>query len=161
MGIPQRIHEYLRAQGIPFEWIHHPQAFTAQELAHSTHLSGKRLAKTLVVAADGQPVMVVLPASHRLNLYELRGLMEARDVEMLPEAELAKVFPDCELGAIPPLGNLYGIEVWVDKAVSEYEDIVFSAGTHVDSIRTKYADFARLAKPHEGRFSDVWIPKAA
>ncbi len=161
MGIPQRIHQYLRSQGVPFEWLHHPQAFTAQELAHSMHLSGKRLAKTIVIAADGQPVMTVLPASHRLNLNDLRGLLEAREVEMLPEAELAKICPDCELGAIPPLGGLYGIDVWVDKAVSECEDIVFSAGTHEDSIRTKYADFARSVKPHEGRFSDPWVVKAA
>ncbi|MCL5670576.1 MAG: YbaK/EbsC family protein, partial [Acidobacteria bacterium] len=119
MGILQRIHGYLRSQDVPFEWLHHPQAFTAQELAHSMHLSGKRLAKTIVVATDGQPIMAVLPASHRLNLNELRSLVEARNIEMLPEAELAKIFPDCELGAIPPLGNLYGIEVWVDRTVSE------------------------------------------
>jgi Ala-tRNA(Pro) deacylase len=161
MGIPQKIQEYLRSEGVPFEWLHHPQAFTAQELAHSMHLSGKRLAKTIVVAADGQPIMAVLPASHRLNLNDLRSLVEAREVEMLPEAELAKIFPDCELGAIPPLGSLYGIEVWVDKATSEAEEIVFSAGTHADSIRTKYADFARLVKPHEGRFSDPWMARAA
>jgi Ala-tRNA(Pro) deacylase len=161
MSIPQRIHEYLDSQNASFEWLPHPQAFTAQEVAHSLHVSGKRLAKTVMLDADGRLVMAVIPASHRLHLPDLKAALEVKRLEMLPESELAKLFPDCDLGAIPPFGNLYGMEVWVDRAVADAEDIVFTAGTHVDAVRMKYSDYAALAKPLVGRFSELWASKAA
>ena len=92
MSIPRRIREYLDSQNVPYEWLPHPTAFTAQEVAHSLHISGKRLAKTVIVSADDRIVMVVLPASHRLIMNDLRSALEARRLEMLPEGELAKVF---------------------------------------------------------------------
>ena len=161
MPIPQRVREYLDSRNVPHEWLQHAQAFTAQEVAHSIHFSGKHLAKTVVLSADGRLVLGVIPASHRLNLPELRALLEVKRLEMLPEDELAKLFPDCELGALPPLGNLYGMEVWVDRALGESEDIVFCPGTHVDCVRMKYSDFAGLVEPGIGRFSDVWGALAA
>jgi Ala-tRNA(Pro) deacylase len=161
MSIPRRIRDYLDSQNAPYEWLPHPQAFTAQEVAHALHVSGKRLAKTVVLDADGRLVMAVLPASHRLIVAELKAALEVRHLEMLPEGELAKIFPDCDLGALPPFGNLYGIEVWVDRVVAESGEIVFTAGTHVDAVRMKYSDYAALVKPHEGRFSEVWASKAA
>jgi Ala-tRNA(Pro) deacylase len=161
MSIPRRIRDYLDSQKAPYEWLPHPQAFTAQEVAHSLHVSGKRLAKTVILDADGRLVMAVLPASHRLIISELKAALEVRRLEMLPESELAKIFPDCDLGAIPPFGNLYGSEVWVDRTVEESGELVFTAGTHVDAVRMKYSDYAELVKPHEGRFSEVWASKAA
>ncbi|MBZ5544760.1 MAG: YbaK/EbsC family protein [Acidobacteriia bacterium] len=161
MSIPRRIRDYLDSQKAPYEWLPHPQAFTAQEVAHSLHVSGKRLAKVVVLDADGRLVMAVLPASHRLSLSELKAELAAQRLEMLPESELVKIFPDCDLGAIPPFGNLYGIDVCVDRAVVETGEIVFTAGTHVDAARMKYSDYAALAKPHEGRFSELWASKAA
>ena len=161
MPIPQRVREYLDSRNVPHEWLHHAQAFTAQQVAHSIHFSGKHLAKTVVLSADERLVMGVIPASHRLNLPELRALLEVKRLEMLPEDELAKLFPDCELGALPPLGNLYGMEVWVDRALGESEDIVFCTGTHVDCVRMKYSDFVGLVEPGFGRFSDVWGALAA
>jgi Ala-tRNA(Pro) deacylase len=161
MAIPQRIREYLDSQKVTHEWLHHPQAFTSQEVAHSLHISGKHLAKTVVLEGDGKLVMAVIPASHRLNPQDLQAVLEVKRLEMLPESELEKLFPDCERGAIPPLGNLYGIEVWVDRAVSESEEIVFCAGSHVDCVRMAYSDFADLTKSQIGRFSDVWSSKAA
>jgi Ala-tRNA(Pro) deacylase len=161
MPIPQRVREYLDSKDVPHEWVHHAQAFTAQEVAHSVHVSGKHLAKTVVLSADDRLVMCVIPASHRLNLAELRALLEVKHLAMLPEDELAKSFPDCELGAIPPLGNLYGVEVWVDRALTESEEIVFCAGSHVDCVRMKYSDYAALVTPHVGRFSDLWGTVAA
>lgn len=161
MSIPRRIRDYLDSQKAPYEWLPHPQAFTAQEVAHSLHVSGKRLAKTVILDADGRLVMAVLPASHRLIISELKAALEVRRLEMLPESELAKIFPDCDLGAIPPFGNLYGIEVWVDRTVEESGELVFTAGTHVDAVRMKYSDYAELVKPHVGRFSEVWASKAA
>jgi Ala-tRNA(Pro) deacylase len=161
MSIPRRIREYLESKNVVFEWLPHPEAFSAQEVAHSLHVSGKRLAKTVVLDADGRLVMAVLPASHRLHLDELKAALGAKRLEMLPESELAKIFPDCDLGAIPPLGALYGVAVWVDRAVAESDEIVFTAGTHVDAVRIAYSDFAELAKPRVGHFAEVWASRAA
>lgn len=161
MAIPQRIRDYLDSQDVSYEPIHHSQAFTGQEVAHSMHISGKKLAKTLVLEGDGKLVMAVIPASHRLNLQDLRAAMEVHRLEMLPEGELVKLFPDCDLGAIPPFGSLYGLAVWVDRTVSDAEDVVFCAGTHEDCVRMKYSDFAKLSKPRLGRFSEVWAAKVA
>jgi len=105
--------------------------------------------------------MAVLPASNRLNLQDLRAAMEVTRLEMLSESRLIELFPDCERGAIPPLGRLYGMEVWVDRTISDSEKIVFCAGTHEDCIRMKYSDFAKLARPRISRFSEVWATTAA
>jgi Ala-tRNA(Pro) deacylase len=161
MPISQRIRDYLESNLASYELLHHPQAFTGQEVAHSLHVSGKRLAKTLVLKADGRLVMAVMPASHRLNLQELRAALEVGHLEMVPESELAKLFPDCDLGAVPPLGKLYGIDVCVDRAVADSEEIIFCAGTHEDCIRMKFSDFERLVVPRLGRFSEVWSSQAA
>ncbi|MBI1941154.1 MAG: YbaK/EbsC family protein [Acidobacteria bacterium] len=161
MSIPQRIRDFLEASKVNYEWLPHPEAFTAQEVAHSLHVSGKRLAKTVVLDADGRLVMAVLPASHRLDLHELKAALAVKRLEMLPESELAKIFPDCDLGAIPPLGSLYGMDVWVDGAVAQSEEIVFTAGTHVDAVRIAYSDFVQLAKPRVGHFSEIWVSRAA
>jgi Ala-tRNA(Pro) deacylase len=125
------------------------------------HISGKRLAKTVILNADSRPVMAVLPASHRLSIPELRGAIETRRLEMLPEGELAKIFPECDLGAIPPFGHLFGVDVWVDRSIADQGEIVFNAGTHVDAVRMKYSDYAGLAKPHVARFSEMWESAAA
>ena len=156
MPIPRRVREYLDSKHVPHEWLPHAQAYTAQQVAHSIHVSGKHLAKTVVLSADGRLVMAVIPAAFRLNFQELRAQLEVKHLEMLSEEELEKLFPDCELGAVPPLGNLYGMEVWVDRALSESEDIVFCTGTHVDCVRMRYIDFSGLVEPQVGRFSDVW-----
>lgn len=161
MSIPRRIRDYLDSQNAPYEWLPHPQAFTGQEVAHSLHVSGKRLAKTVVLKADDRLLMAVLPASHHLVLPELKSALEVRHLEMVPENELAKLFPDCDLGAIPPFGNLYEMEVWVDRLVAESGEIVFTAGTHVDAVRMKFSDYSALVQPHASRFSEIWAPKAA
>jgi Ala-tRNA(Pro) deacylase len=161
MAIPQRIRDYLDSQNVLYETIHHSQAFTAQEVAHSLHVSGKKCVKAVVASGDNKLVIVVTPASHRLNLQELKSALKVNQLELLVESELAELFPDCDLGAIPPLGNLYGIEVWVDRAVANAEKIVLCAGTHEDCIRMRYADFAKLARPFLGHFSDLGAAQAA
>ena len=154
MNIPQRIRDYLDSQNVPYEALHHSQAYTAQEVAHSLHVSGKKCVKVVVARGDSKPVLVVLPASHRLNFQELKSALKVNQVEMLVESELVGLFPDCDLGAIPPFGNLYGIGVWVDRAVANAENIVFCAGTHEDCIRMRYSDFAKLTLPNLGHFSE-------
>jgi len=161
MAIPERIREYLDSHNVSYEPIHHPQAFASQEVAHAMHISGKRLAKAVVLEADGRLVMAVLLASYRLNLAELRSKLEVQHLKMVPEDTLTEVFPDCERGAIPPFGNLYDMDVWVDRAVAESEEVTLCAGTHVDCLHMKYSDFERLSKPQVGLFADVWVGKAA
>jgi Ala-tRNA(Pro) deacylase len=161
MPIPQRICDFLDSQNVPYEAIHHSQAFTAQEIAHSLHVSGKKCVKAVVAERDHEIVLVVMPAAHRLNFQALRSALKANQLEMLVESELAGLFPDCDIGAIPPFGNLYGIDVWVDRAVASTERIVFCAGTHEDCIRMRYSDFAKLARPFVGQFSELETAQAA
>src|SRR5208282_204326 len=104
MAIPQRIRDYLDSQNVSYETLHHSQAFTAQEVAHSLHVSGKICVKGVVVGGDRKLVLVLMPASHRLNFQELATALKATHLEMLPESELVKLFPDCDLGAVPPFG---------------------------------------------------------
>src|SRR5271157_4795344 len=161
MPIPQRIRDYLDSQNVPYETLHHSQAFTAQEIAHSLHDSGKKCEKAVVARGGNKPVIVVMPASHRLNFQELKSALKANLVEMLVESELVGLFPDCDLGAVPPFGNLYGIDVWVDRAVASTEMVLFCAGTHEDCIRMRYSDFAKLTRPFLGHFSELGTAQAA
>ena len=161
MAIPQRIRDYLDSQNVSYETLHHAQAFTAQEVAHSLHVSGKRCVKVVVARGDNKPLLVVMPASHRLNFQELKSALKANRLEMLVESELVGLFPDCDLGAVPPFGNLYGIGVCVDRAVANTEKIVFCAGTHEDCIRMRYSDFAKLTRPFVGHFSELGTAQAA
>ncbi|MGD1101124.1 MAG: YbaK/EbsC family protein [Terriglobia bacterium] len=160
MAIPQRIRDYLDSQNVSYETLHHAQAFTAQEVAHSLHVSGKRCVKVVVARGDNKPLLVVMPASHRLNFQELKSALKANRLEMLVESELVGLFPDCDLGAVPPFGNLYGIGVCVDRAVANTEKIVFCAGTHEDCIRMRYSDFAKLTMPFLGHFSEPGTAQA-
>jgi len=161
MAIPQRIRDYLDSQNVPYETLHHSQAFTAQEVAHSLHISGKKCVKVVVAEGDKKTVLVVMPAAHRLNFQELKSAMRVNQLEMLVESELVGLFPDCDLGAVPPFGNLYGIDVWVDRAVASTETVLFCAGTHEDCIRMRYTDFAKLTRPFVGHFSELGTAQAA
>lgn len=160
MSIPRRIREFLDENDVQYEWLPHPQAYAAQEVAHSLHISGKRLAKTVILDFDGRLIMAVLPAAHHLDLNKLKEALAAKRLEMLPESELTELFPDCDLGAIPPFGNLYGMDVWVDHSLTESDEFVFTAGTHRDAVRMDYSDYAGLVNPHVGRFSEI-VPAAA
>ena len=161
MAIPQRIRDYLDSQNVPYETLHHSQAFTEQEVAHSLHVSGKKCVKAVVAEGDNKTVILVMPAAHRLNFQEIKSALKATHVEMLVESELVGLFPDCDLGAVPPFGNLYGIDVWVDRAVASTEKILFCAGTHEDCIRMRYADFAKLTRPLVSQFSESGSAQAA
>ncbi len=143
----QRLEAYLRAHHVPYLWQHHPQAFTAQQVAEAEQISSKLVAKVVVVFAGGEPLMLVLPANRRVDLEEVAAVVERRPVRLAEEHELKRLFPDCELGAMPPFGNLYGLPVLVDGALARDEEIVFQAGTHMDTLRLRYDDFARLVVP--------------
>ena len=149
----QRLKELLERHGIHFESITHLPAYTAQGIAAMTHISGKEVAKTVIVKLDGQMAMAVVPASHRIDLRKLQAEMSAKSVSLASEAEFKDAFPGCETGAMPPFGSLYGLPVLVDEAVTQDREIVFNAGTHTELVRLAYADFARVENPRVLRFS--------
>ena len=144
-----RLQHYLEDQHVPFETIHHARALTAQETAASAHISGSQLAKTVMVKLDGSLAMVVIPADHRVHLDLLRKATGVHNAELATEAEFSDRFPDCEVGAMPPFGNLYDVDVYVDDSLAPAASgsIAFSAGTHTDVLRMSYREFERLVKP--------------
>ena len=160
MSIPSRIRDFLDSENVSFEELRHQPAFTGQEVAHTLHLSGKRCAKTVVLEGDGRQAMAVLPAANRLNLEDLQAEMEVTRLEMLTESALSNFSRTVSRARFHLGVGSTGMEVWVDRAISDSEHIVFCAGTHEDCIRMKYSDFAKLARPRVGRFSQVWATAA-
>lgn len=142
-----KLKQFLDAHGVKYVTIAHSVAYTAQEIAASAHVRGKEMAKTVVVKVDGRLAMAVVPATLKVDLARLAAAAGAKTAEIATEQEFQHAFPECEVGAMPPFGNLYGVDVYVDRRLAEDEEIVFNAGSHVELIRLKYADFERLVKP--------------
>jgi Ala-tRNA(Pro) deacylase len=150
--IPTSIIEYLQRNEVPFKRRPHPQAVSAQELAASLHVSGASVAKSVIVDADGQKWIAVLPASETVNIARLAEVLKARKVRLLGESEFAPIFADCEIGAEPPFGGLYGIPVVVDSWLADATWIRLRAGSHQESLEMAYSDFVSLEKPRVGSF---------
>lgn len=151
----RKLKEFLETHNIKYVTISHSQAFTAQEIAATTHIPGKQLAKTVMVKIDGTMAMAVLPASHRVDFDQLKKATGAKRVELATEQEFKDLFPECEIGAMPPFGNLYGMQVFVAESLAEAEDIAFNAGSHTELIRISYKDFETHAKPKVMKFSST------
>ena len=143
----QQMKEFLDKHGIKYVTISHSTAYTAQEIAASAHIRGKELAKTVIVKIDGKMAMAVLPASYTVDLDRLRQTIAANKVVLAAESEFKDRFPGCHIGAMPPFGNLYGMEVFVEEDLSQDEEIAFNAGSHTELIRLKYKDFVELVQP--------------
>lgn len=143
----RRLKEFLDSQQIKYVTISHSPAFTAQQIAATAHVPGKELAKTVMVLVDGKMAMAVLPASLRVDLDHLQEIVGARRIELADERSFRDKFPECEVGAMPPFGNLYGMDVYVADSLAEDDEIAFNAGSHTELIRMAYADFERLVKP--------------
>jgi Ala-tRNA(Pro) deacylase len=143
----QRLKEFLDRQNIRYVSIQHSPAYTAQEVAASAHISGRDMAKTVVVKIEGQMALVVLPANRKVVLADLREMLGADQVKFATEDEFKGQFPDCEIGAMPPFGNLYGMEVYVASSLAEEAEIAFNAGTHTEVIKLAWPDFERLVRP--------------
>ena len=152
MPILKRLQSYLDTNKIPYEMASHSKAYTAHDVAQTLDVSGDLVAKVVVVKADRYFVMTVLPSTWRVDLKRLRDVLDARDVRLATEAEIANLFPDCQVGTMPPFGNLYGVEVYVDQLLTEDESIVFEAGTYVGAIKLRYHDFADLVRPKVAAF---------
>ena len=143
----RRIKDYLDTQKVPYETIPHPAVYTTQEVAAVTHIPGQEVAKSVLIWIDNELTMVVVPASRRVSLDMLREETGARRLELASERDFRDTFPGCEVGAMPPFGNLYGLKVLVAEALSRDDQIAFNAGTHTEVIRIKYDDFERLVRP--------------
>ena len=149
----KKLKDYLEQNQVSYELGYHVRVYTAQEIAAAQHVPGKEMAKVVMVKVDGKNVMLVLPASYRVEMKKLKGVLNSRKVAMVKEEEFQELFPDCEIGAMPPFGNLYNLEVWVDQVLTEDEFIVFQAGNHVETLKIKYSDYVRLVNPKVGDFS--------
>ena len=147
MTVLRRLKDYLDREKVPYEVLAHQAAYTAPEIAHELHVPGKELAKTVMVKLDGKMAMAVLPASFRIDFDLLKDACDAERAELATEQEFRDAFPECELGAMPPFGNLYGMEVFVAPSLAEDEEIAFNAGSHTELIRVAYRDFERLVQP--------------
>jgi Ala-tRNA(Pro) deacylase len=149
----QRLKDFLDEHQVKYVVISHSSAFTTQEIASATHIPGKELAKTVIVEIDGKMAMAVLPGSQKVDLEQLREAAGAESVALAKEEAFKDRFPECELGAMPPFGNLYGMPVYVADSLTEDEVIAFNAGSHTQLVKMAYRDFERLVQPEVMRFA--------
>jgi len=153
MPIPAHICKFLDSQGVAYQSSTHSRAYTAQGIAQAQHLSGKRLAKVVIVIADDSKlIMAVVPANCHVDLDKLGKLVNTSWIRLATEEEFKDAFPECELGAMPPFGNIYHVDVWIDESLRAYPTISFNAGTHAETIQMYLSDFERLVQPKTASF---------
>lgn len=143
----KKLKEFLDSYQVKYMSLAHSPAFTSQEIAAAAHISGKQLAKTVIVKIDDQYAMVVIPANDQVNFKKLKDITGASVVDLASESEFKDKFPGCEVGAMPPFGNLYDMPVFVSNQFSKQDQLLFNAGSHSELIQMAFHDFERLAKP--------------
>ena len=146
------LQSYLDEMGVNYRISKHADAFTAQDLAAAEHVPGRNVIKPVVVRADGEFVMCALPASYKVDLSELREQLQCEEVQLADEQSLREIFRDCELGAEPPIGRLYGLPTLMDESLFADDRVTFQAGTHCDAITMTLADYRRIAQPEVAYF---------
>ena len=151
-----KIKEFLDGNKIKYEIMVHSSAFTAQKVAANAHIPGKEFAKTVIIKVDGKMAMAVLPATYKVDFDHLKKALGKEKIRLAYEQEFMDKFPDCEVGAMPPFGNLYEMDVYVAESLTEDEDIAFNACSHSELIKMKFADFEKLVKPKRIKF-DVML----
>ena len=149
----RKLKEFLTTHDVPYESITHAQTFTAGETAQAAHVKGREMAKVVLVKCDGKMCMAVVPAHYHVDLDRLKEITGAQSIQLAEEKEFEALFPECDIGAMPPFGNLYGMDVFVEQELAEDEAIAFNAGTHTEVIKMAYGDFERLVKPNLGSFA--------
>ena len=147
MDCKARLEQYFLDNGVGFQAMTHPAAYTAQEVAAAQRVPGKQVAKVVMALTDGKAVMLVMPASYRIDFARLKDALGSKEVRLAREEEFSDLFPDCDVGAMPPFGNLYDVPMYVDRVLAEDTEVVFQAGTHRDTMKIAYPDYARLAQP--------------
>jgi len=149
----QKLKEYLDSEKIKYVSIKHSESYTAQEIAATAHVPGKELAKTVMVKLDGTIAMAVVPASYQVDTELLKAASGAKQVVLAKEPDFRDLFGECDVGAMPPFGNLYGMDVYVGESLAEDDEIAFNACSHTELIRLSFADFKRLVKPTIAKIS--------
>jgi Ala-tRNA(Pro) deacylase len=153
MNCHERLEEYFHSQHVPFQVQQHEKSYTAQEVAASEHIPGKTVAKVVMVFADNRMVLLALPASYIVDFSWAERALGAKHLRLATETEFAAAFPDCEVGTMPPFGNLYDLPVYVDRHLAEDETIVFAVGTYTETMSVRFPDFQRLVQPTIGEFA--------
>ena len=153
MAVSPRLKTLLNAQRVKYSTQTHPTVYTAQEIAAAQHVPGRQLAKCVLVKTPGGVVLAVLPAIYRVDLKKLKALLRAKTIRIASETDIKQAFPDVEVGAMSPFGNLYQVPTVVDKSLGTSGDIVCNAGTHTETLKVSYRDFERLVKPRVGSFA--------
>ncbi len=149
----KKLREFLDQNGVKYVTVQHSKAYTAQEVAAAAHVSGNELAKTVMVKVKGKMAMAVVPAAYKVDFDLLRDAIGADDVQLATEKEFENLCPGCEVGAMPPFGNLYGMDVYMATGLRDEDEIAFAAGTHTEVVRMKFGDYARLVTPKIIRFA--------
>jgi Ala-tRNA(Pro) deacylase len=149
----QRLMDYLDQHSIKYTTMRHSLAYTAQEIAAASHIPGKIFAKTVMINVKGKLAMAVLPASYKIDFDQLKKAIGCDSVRLAHEKEFLNLFPDCEVGAMPPFGNLYGMDVYVAHSIADEIEIAFNSCTHSELLQMKYIDFEELVKPKVIKFS--------
>lgn len=149
----KKIKEFMDSNKVKYVIMQHSPAYTAQEIAAAAHISGKELAKTVMIKIEGKLAMAVLPASYKISFDQLKAALDVSDVKLAYEQEFMDKFPDCEVGAMPPFGNLYGFDVYVAESLAEDEEIAFNACSHTELVKMRFDDFEKLVKPVRLKFS--------
>lgn len=162
MAVSAKLQAFLQAAKVKYTVAKHPVVYTAQEIAAAQHIPGRQLAKCVLVKTNRGPVLAVLPAVHLIDLKKLKAVLGTNTLSIAKEADINAQFPDVEVGAMSPFGNLYQVPVVVDRTLEAAGEIVFNAGSHTETIKMRYQDFARLAKPRVGGFGQsISGPRAA
>jgi Ala-tRNA(Pro) deacylase len=143
----QRLKQFLDTSDVNYSCLSHPPAYTAEQLAHHVRIAGDQVAKTVIMELDGKMAMLVMPATWRVRWERLTHVLDTDFVQLADEQEFQYRFPECEVGAMPPFGNLFDMSVYCSEALSAQPEIAFTAGTHTESIHMKTRDFLRLVKP--------------
>lgn len=157
----KKLKSYLDENRVKYVTISHSNAYTSQEIAASAHISGRELAKTVMVYLNGKMAMAILPATNQIDFDLLKKIPGIATVELAGEPEFKDRFPECDPGAMPPFGNLYDMEVYVDESLTLDKEIAFNAGSHTELIKLAYADYEKLVKPRIFKFSwkEVSFPR--
>ncbi|MBI4548647.1 MAG: YbaK/EbsC family protein [Ignavibacteriae bacterium] len=157
MPLSEKIKKFLDENKVQYKILKHEPAMTAQEVAHSVHITGKEVAKCVIVNAGGKMTMVAIPAPRRLDLRKVKTSLGNVDARLAREDEFRDLFPDSEVGAMPPFGSVYGLPVYLDVSLMSFPEIVFNACTHTEVLKMSLSDFETLVKPQIGDYSEVPI----
>ncbi len=161
MPILKKLKEVLDKAKISYEVYNHPRAVTAQEIAAAQHVSGRDMAKVVILKVDGSYVMAVVPGCRLISFRQVKAALGAKEVSLATEEDFAALFPECEIGAMPPFGNLFGLPVYVDSALEKDHSIYFNAGNHSQTVCLRYKDFKTLVNPRVIPLTNEWRKKAA